>query len=376
MATENRDTELMRRAAELAARGRFGTSPNPMVGAVVLSADGRVVGEGWHERFGGPHAEVQALAEAGPAARGGTLVVTLEPCAHQGKTPPCVDAILAAGVRRVVIGMHDPNPAAAGGADRLRAEGVAVAFDGDTDSLRALNRRWLKWAQERLPWVTLKAAVSLDGRIATRTGHSKWITGAAARRRALELREEHDGILVGIGTVLADDPRLTRRLGLNPGDRWQRIVLDSRLRTPLDSVVVRQSPEMTVLVHTETADGERRRQLADAGVTLLEVAADAAARVDLAELLAALARREIASLLVEGGGTVHGAFVDRDLVDEVVLLVAPLVIGGPAPPAVAGIGADTLERALRLRFVSIERHDEDLELVALRPEDSGVHGAD
>lgn len=375
MTTVDTERDMMRRAAELAARGRFGASPNPLVGAVVLDPRGKVVGEGYHAAFGGPHAEVVALEQAGDHARGGTLFVTLEPCAHHGKTPPCVDAILRAGIRRVVVGMADPTPVAGGGAERLRAEGVVVAFDGDAETLRSLNRRWLKWARERLPWITLKAAVSLDGRIATRTGESQWITGPDARRRSLELREEHDAILVGVGTVLADDPRLTRRLGLNATGRWLRVVLDSRLRTPLESVVVREQPESTLLVHTSGAPRDARERLRDSGVATLEVQADPAGRVALLETLEGLAHREISSVLVEGGGTVHGSFVDLDLVDEVVLMVAPIVLGGSAPPAVGGIGADTLDRALKLRFVSMERHGDDLELVALRREESDVHGA-
>jgi diaminohydroxyphosphoribosylaminopyrimidine deaminase/5-amino-6-(5-phosphoribosylamino)uracil reductase len=378
MAGENRDVDArwMRRAFELASRGRFGASPNPMVGAVVLDQDGRVVGEGYHARCGGPHAEVVALREAGERARGGSLYVTLEPCAHHGRTPPCVDAILSAGIRRVVAAMREPNPNAGGGLDRLRAEGVDAGIGGDSDRARALNRRWLTWVHERRPWVTLKAAVSLDGRIATRTGQSKWITGEAARRRSLELREEHDAIVVGVGTVLADDPLLTRRLGLNPREGWTRIVLDSRLRTPTAAQVVQTDPEQTLVAHTPEAAPAERRRLAAAGVQLLEVAAGADGRVELHQLLEQLARREVAALLVEGGSAVHGAFADAGLVDEAVFFVAPLLIGGSGLSAVGGRGVADLELASRLRFEGIERHGNDLELRALRPEDEDVHGSD
>ena len=378
MAGENRDADArwMRRAFELAARGRFGASPNPMVGAVVLDQDGRVVGEGYHARCGGPHAEVVALREAGERARGGSLFVTLEPCAHHGRTPPCVDAILSAGIRRVVAAMREPNPHAGGGLDRLRAEGVDAGIGGDSDRARALNRRWLTWVQERRPWVTLKAAVSLDGRIATRTGQSKWITGEAARRRSLELREEHDAIVVGVGTVLADDPLLTRRLGLNPREGWTRVVLDSRLRTPTAAQVVQTDPEQTLVAHTPEAAPAERRRLAAAGVQLLEVAAGADGRVELHQLLEQLARREVAALLVEGGSAVHGAFADAGLVDEAIFFVAPLLIGGPGLSAVGGRGDADLELASRLRFEGIERHGNDLELRAVRPEDEDVHGSD
>jgi diaminohydroxyphosphoribosylaminopyrimidine deaminase/5-amino-6-(5-phosphoribosylamino)uracil reductase len=366
----------MRRALNLAKRGRYGTSPNPMVGAVVLDPHGQVVGEGYHAAFGGPHAEVIALQDAGARARGGSLFVTLEPCAHYGKTPPCVDAIISSGVRRVVVAMRDPNPEATGGVERLRAEGVDVSVGGDANGARALNRRWLTWVQERRPWVTLKAAVSLDGRIATRTGKSKWITGEAARQRSLELREEHDAILVGVGTVLADDPRLTRRLGLNRTGSWFRIVLDSRLRTPSDATIVRFDPDLTIIVHTPEASQEDKERLESAGVHLMESPADDSGRVELHQLLTNLAWRGVAALLVEGGAKVHGSFVDADLVDEVVVFIAPILIGGAAPAAVAGTGFADLGLAPRFRFEGIELRGDDLELRAVRPETSDVHGAD
>ena len=251
----------MEHALALAARGRFGASPNPMVGAVVLDAAGQLAGEGYHARYGGPHAEIAALHQAGERARGGTLVVTLEPCTHHGKTPPCTDAIVAAGIRRVLVAMRDPHREAAGRVEHLRAEGVNVTVGRDANGARRLNRRWLTFIEERRPWVTMKAAVSLDGRIATRTGESQWITGEAARRRGLELREEHDAILVGVNTLLADDPHLTRRLGLNPSDSWWRVVLDSRLRTPSSARVLTSSPERTVIAHTTAATAEDRQRL-------------------------------------------------------------------------------------------------------------------
>ncbi len=370
------DAHWMRRALDLAKRGRFGTSPNPMVGAVVLDPQGELAGEGYHAAFGGPHAEVIALREAGARARGGSLFVTLEPCVHHGKTPPCVDAIISSGVRRVVVAMRDPNPHAAGGVERLRAEGVDVNVGGDTNGARALNRRWLTWVQERRPWVTLKAAVSLDGRIATRTGQSKWITGEAARQRGLELREEHDAILVGVDTILADNPRLTRRLGLNRTGSWHRVVLDSRLRTPSQATIVQSDPDLTIIVHTPNAGREDRKRLESAGVHLIESPADQTGRVDVHQLLTRLGQRGVAALLVEGGAKVHGSFVDRDLVDEVVVFIAPILIGGTAPAAVAGTGFADLSLAPRLRFEGIERHGDDLELRAVRPEMNNVHRAD
>ena len=370
------DIRWMERALELAAHGRCGASPNPMVGAVVLDAEGGLAGEGYHAFYGGPHAEVMALAEAGDRARGGTLFVTLEPCAHHGKTPPCVDAVLAAGIRRAVIALADPTPTSRGGADRLRAEGVEVNQELGAERSRILNRRWLHWVRRHRPWVTLKAAVSLDGRVATREGESKWITGEAARERGLELREEHDAILVGVETILADDPQLTRRLGLNPISGWRRVVLDTRLRTPSDAVVVRTQPEATVIAHTAEAGVEDRRRLREAGVELVELKADDDGRVNLGALLDHLAKREVAALLVEGGPTVHGSFNDADLVDEIILFIAPFVIGGNAPSAVAGAGVATLEAAQRLCFEDIDRHGDDLEIRAVRPEETDVHGVD
>jgi diaminohydroxyphosphoribosylaminopyrimidine deaminase/5-amino-6-(5-phosphoribosylamino)uracil reductase len=347
-----------------------------MVGAVIVDTEGEAAGEGFHAAYGGPHAEIVALVDAGDRARGGTLYVTLEPCAHHGKTPPCVDAIIAAGLRRVVIALSEPTEIAGGGSDRLRAEGIEVQEGPGTERSRILNRRWLHWVRFHRPWVTLKAAVSLDGRVAARGGNSKWITGERARERALELREEHDAILVGVETVLTDDPRLTRRLGLNPVSGWRRIILDSKLRTPTEAVVVKSQPELTLIYHTVEATAEDRRRLREAGVEMVEVRAGDDGRVDLEAVLDHLARREVAALLVEGGPTVHGSFNDAELIDEVALFIAPFVIGGGGLAAVAGRGIATLEAAKHLVFEDIDRHGEDLEIRAVRPEEADVHGTD
>jgi diaminohydroxyphosphoribosylaminopyrimidine deaminase/5-amino-6-(5-phosphoribosylamino)uracil reductase len=366
----------MARALELAALGRYGASPNPMVGAVVLDGEGRLAGEGYHAAFGGPHAEVVALAEAGSNAEGGTLYVTLEPCAHHGKTPPCTEAVIAAGVARVVVAMAEPTRTAGGGMDHLRAEGIEIQEGPGSERSRILNRRWLRWARFHRPWVTVKSAVSLDGRIATRTGQSKWITGEEARHRGLELREEHDAVLVGIDTVLADDPQLTRRLDLNPVDRWKRIILDSTLRTPGEARVVREQPELTIIVHTPEAEAGDRRRLREAGVELVELRAGDDGRIDLNALLDHLARREVTTLLVEGGPTVHGSFHDADLIDEIALFMAPILIGGPAPATVAGRGISTLDMARRFCLETFERHGDDLEIRAVSVEEPDVHGTD
>jgi len=370
------DHRWMDRALHLAALGRCGASPNPMVGAVIVDAHGQLAGEGYHAAYGGHHAEIVALADAGERARGGTIYVTLEPCAHHGKTPPCVNAILAAGLQRVVVALSEPTSQAGGGCDNLRAEGIEVHEGPGAERSRTLNRRWLHWVRFHRPWVTLKAAVSLDGRVATREGHSKWITGEGARDRGLELREEHDAVLVGVETILADDPRLTRRLGLNPVSGWRRIILDSKLRTPTDAVVVQSQPESTLIYHTVEAPVENRRRLREAGVEMFELKADCHGRVEIEAALDHLARREVAALLVEGGPTVHGSFNDADLIDEVALFIAPFIIGGEAPSAVAGRGIATLEVAQRLVFEDIDRHGDDLEIRAVRPEEADVHGAD
>lgn len=370
------DLHWMRLALDLARKGRFGASPNPMVGATVIDANGCLVGEGFHERCGGPHAEVNALAQAAARARGGTIFVTLEPCAHHGRTPPCVDAIIAAGIKRVVVAVNDPNPVASGGLEILRAVGIEVTEGIGCESGRILNRRWLRWAHTRRPWVSAKAATSLDGRIATRTGHSKWITGGEARDRGLELREEHDAICVGIGTVLADDPRLNRRLGLNPGDDWHRVILDSTLRTPNNATVVETDPETTIIAHTAKAAASDRERLENAGVELVELAGDDDGRIDTCALLDYLGNRGITALLVEGGATVHGSFFDADLVDEVFFFVAPLIIGGLAPAAVGGLGAADLELARRFDYEDVRHHGADVELHCVRPEDADVHGSD
>ena len=370
------DVHWMRHALDLARKGRYGASPNPMVGAALIDADGCLVGEGYHERCGGPHAEVNALAQAADSARGGTIYVTLEPCAHHGRTPPCVAAIISAGIRRVVVAVNDPNPVASGGLDILRTEGIEVTEGIGSESGRILNRRWLRWAHNRRPWVSTKAATSLDGRIATRTGHSKWITGTAARDRGLELREEHDAICVGIGTVLADNPRLTRRLGLNLGDNWHRVILDSTLRTPSSATVIESNPETTIIAHTAEAAESDRVRLEAAGVELVELADDDNGRIDLGALLDHLGNRGVTALLVEGGATVHGTFFDADLVDELFFFFAPLIIGGPAPAAVGGIGVADLEMAHRFHLEDVRHHGADLELHCVRPEDADVHGSD
>lgn len=356
----------MRRALRLAEAGRYGASPNPMVGAVVVDSHGEVVGEGAHRRCGGPHAEVEALAAAGMRARGGTMVVTLEPCVHYGRTPPCVDAILAAAVRRVVIGSRDPNPAVHGrGVQALQAAGIEVVEGVEEEACRALNRRFFQFMTTGMPFVALKMAVTLDGKLAARGGRSRWITSEASRREGYALREEFDALLVGVGTVLADDPRLVRHLGLNPDPHLRRVVLDSRLRTPPESTLLRHYPTDVVLFCTDQADLATRRALETTGATVVEVGRDERDRCDLHQVLKWLGGKGVSSILVEGGGETHWSFLQEGLAQRVHVFLAPLLMGGrEAVPAVGGLGFASPQEAVRLAFSEVRRLDGDLVLVA------------
>lgn len=364
--SERRWAELMRRAIGLAAEGRYGASPNPMVGALVVDREGRVAGEGSHRRCGGPHAEIVALEQAGASAVGGTLVVTLEPCVHQGRTPPCTDAILAAGVARVVIGCRDANPLVGGrGVETLRAGGIEVVAGVEEEACTRLAERFFHWVRTGLPHVTLKMAITLDGKIAARGGRASWITSEASRREGYALREEMDALLVGVGTVRADDPRLVRHLELNPDPALRRVVLDSRLRTPPDARLFAHRPEDVTVFTVEGAPRDRWRELTERGATVVEVGDDGHGRCDLRQVLRALGKANVSSLLVEGGGEVHWSFLSERLAQRVHAFLAPLVLGGrEAVPAVGGDGFPSPQEGVRLRFVEVRRLDEDLVLVA------------
>lgn len=328
MAWTPEDERFMRRALGLAKRGSGRTSPNPMVGAVVVR-DGRVVGEGFHERIGGPHAEVNALRRAGDWARGATLYVTLEPCNHYGRTPPCTEALIASGIRRVVMGMADPNPkVAGGGADRLRQAGIEVISGVLEEACRRLNQPFIKWVTHGRPYVTLKCAATLDGRMATRTGDSRWVTGERSRRLVHELRAAVDAVLVGIGTALADDPLLTARLGRKKVRQPLRIVLDTHGRLPVASQLVKTARESPVLVAcAETVPKEVRERFSSHGVAVVAVPQVEPFGLDLSALLDELGRRSVTSVLVEGGARVHGAFLDGALADDFHFFYAPKILG-------------------------------------------------
>jgi diaminohydroxyphosphoribosylaminopyrimidine deaminase / 5-amino-6-(5-phosphoribosylamino)uracil reductase len=348
-----------------AERGRGRTHPNPIVGALVV-AGGRVIARGHHERAGGPHAEVVALGKAGARARGADLYVTLEPCDHHGRTPPCTEAILAAGVRRVVVGSVDPNPLVHGrGIRRIRAAGVRVEVGALGAECDRANEQWFKFITRKVPWVVLKAAVTLDGKLATRSGDSRWVTGPAARARVHELRDRLDAVLVGIGTVLADDPRLTAR---GPGQRDPaRIVVDPRARLPLGSRLLRQRPLAgTILAVTLAAPPARVRALEQAGATILRCRHDREGRIVLRDLLRRIAGRGLTTVLVEGGARIHGSFLRERLWDELLLFFAPKVLGQDAPSWAAMPSPPSMGRALEARITGTARLGPDL-LVMARP---------
>lgn len=341
--SEARDARFMRLAIEAAAGGR--TSPNPHVGAVVVAGD-TVIGTGFHEGPGQAHAEVAALRAAGERARGATLYCTLEPCNHHGRTPPCTEAILASGIARVVVGSRDPKQYPTGpGLDRLRAMGIAVETDVLARETAAVIEDFTCLVTHRRPLVVGKAAVTLDGRIATASGDSKWITGEAARTESHRMRDRADAVMVGIETVLADDPALTVRHV--PGRDPARIVLDTALRTPVSAKLLTGG---ALLVHGASAGADRRVALEGAGARLLEAPLGPDGRLDLGWLLSELGKRDVMRLLVEGGGRVLGALLDAELVDRMAVFVAPLVLGDPLarPLAHRATAVQNVAQATRL----------------------------
>lgn len=347
----------MTRAVELAARGLGRTAPNPVVGCVVLDAAGAVVGEGWHSRAGGPHAEVEALAAAGDAARGGTAVVTLEPCRHTGRTGPCTSALLAAGVARVVVAVPDPTETAGGGADLLRRNGVEVVEGVGRAAAEHGNRAWLHAVRTGRPWVTWKLATTLDGRTSAADGTSRWITGATARAAVHRLRAERDAVLVGAGTLRADDPHLAVR-GLDDVTQPLRVVLDPRAEIALTARVL-DDVAPTLVVVAEDADATR---LTAAGVDVLALPVGERG-LDLAALLAALHGRGLHSVLLEGGAHLAASAVAADLVDEVVAHIAPALLGAGSP-VLADAGITTITEALRLTTTDVARLGDDVAVTA------------
>ena len=351
------DKFYMQRALTLAAKAKGRTSPNPMVGAIIVKA-GEVIAEGWHERAGQPHAEVVALSIAGENAKDADMYVTLEPCSHQGRTGPCTDAIIKAGIKRIFVAMRDPNPLVSGkGVGKLKNAGINVQEGILEEQAANLNEIFLKWITKKVPFVACKYAMTLDGKIAAQTGDSKWITGEKARERVHLLRDTYDTILIGIGTVLADNPELTCRLpnGRNP----VRVILDSRARMPCQSKLLHDEQARTIVATTELAPKESVKRIKSSRAEIIQTKS-VNGRVDLHNLLIYLAQNELTSVLVEGGGQVHGAFFKENLVDKVYAFIAPKIIGGKEALApVGGIGVDKVADAVLLKNINIEQIGED-----------------
>jgi diaminohydroxyphosphoribosylaminopyrimidine deaminase/5-amino-6-(5-phosphoribosylamino)uracil reductase len=354
--TDRRDAAFMEMAYGLAEKGAGRTSPNPCVGAVIVK-DGRVIGHGHHEGPGRPHAEIVALRRAGPRANGATLYVTLEPCVHWGRTPPCVGPVLSAGFRRIVISALDPNPLVAGrGARRLKRSGMDVEVGLLAARNGRLNEAVSNYVTRGVPFVTLKAAVSLDGKLAARSGDARWISSAAARDYMHLVRAENDALLVGIGTVLADNPRLTVRHALWPDKAFTRVVLDAELRMPPRARLLSMHRRGRVLVFARDGAARAKRDaLARRGAEIVELP-QRGGRFDLSRVLAELGRRDIASLMVEGGGQVATSFLEARLADKAIFTLAPLLIGGrDAVQVFGGEGAARIKDALALRSVTAFR---------------------
>ncbi len=355
------DEGFMRRALGLARKGEGRVSPNPLVGAVIVR-EGRIIAEGYHRRYGENHAEIDAIVNAKEPVEGATFYITLEPCSHYGKTPPCVDALIATRPGRVVVGMIDPNPLVSGrGIAVLQRHGIETKTGVLEEECQRQNEVFFKYIRTGVPFVTLKFALTLDGRIATAAGHSRWISSPSSLRFAHRLRRAHDAILVGAETVLKDDPELTCRLvrGKNP----LRIVVDSRLRTSPEARVfdVHRSP--TIVAATRKAPEERRLLFEQKGIEVLELDEDEGGRVNLRGLLNILGQRKIASLLVEGGAGVNTSFLKEHLVDRLIAILSPKIVGAGIN-AVGDLGIRRMENALRLSYERITRRGDDLILDA------------
>lgn len=361
------DEEYMQRALALAVKAEGDTSPNPMVGCVIVDDEGNIVGEGYHHKAGEPHAEVNALAEAKHLAKGATAYVTLEPCAHYGRTGPCCVALARAGIKKVVVACTDPNPKVAGqGIEYLRLQGVEVVTGVCEKEALRLNERFFTWITKERPFITLKYAMTLDGKIATANADSKWITGEAARTFAHRLRRQHDAVLVGIGTVLADDPELTTRMvqGKNP----VRVVLDTKLRISLMATVLNPAAETIIFTGMEADEDKANALNALPNVEVVRLSAEEG-KLPIAKVVAALAERGITSLLVEGGSSVHGAFYDAGLADRVYAFVAPKIIGGKnALPPVGGAGSEFVAEGWLLEEVEVQKLGTDIMVTGLVPE--------
>ncbi len=352
------DERWMKKVLRLAEKGRGRTSPNPMVGAILVK-DGEVAGEGYHAKAGEAHAEIIALQQARGEARGAVLYLNLEPCMHYGKTPPCAPQVIESGVKRVVIGMEDPNPLVKGkGIEMLRKAGLDVGVGILEKECQRLNEAFCKYILKKEPFVILKVAATLDGKLATRNGESKWISGEASRRFVHKLRDQVDGVLVGIGTILKDDPQLTARIkgGRNP----YRIVLDSRLKIPEEAKVIGTSPSKAIIATTEFAPKDKIEKLEKRGVQVL-ILDSQEGKINLKSCLSKLGEIGMMSLLVEGGSQINGSFLDEGLIDKLFFFLSPKLIGDHQALGIfGGRGVSSLEEAIALKGMKARRVGEDI----------------
>ncbi len=355
------DKEYMKLALTIAKSAQGQTSPNPLVGAVIVK-DGEIVGIGAHLKAGEAHAEVHALQMAKEKATGATMYVTLEPCSHYGKTPPCANLIIEKNIRKVLVATVDPNPQVAGrGIAMLRQAGIDVEVGLLKEEADELNQVFYHYIQTKMPFVTVKSASSLDGKTATHRGESKWITSSAAREDVQHYRHQHDSILVGINTVLADNPSLTTRLA-SGGKNPIRIILDSKLRIPLDATVVTDGKTPTWIVTSNQADCSKQKLLSDKGIKIINMKSPT---IEIKELLSVIGENGITSVFVEGGSEVIASFIAAKKVNQLVTYIAPKLIGGKkSPTVVGGVGFPTMEEVLQLEFVSVERIGADIKIVS------------
>ncbi len=360
----DRDHDYMRVALSEARKGLGRTSPNPCVGAVIVN-NGQIVGRGYHKKAGTPHAEIHALADAGSAAQGATMYVTLEPCNHTGRTPPCSRAVYDSGISRVVIGLKDPNPLACGGVDYLQEHGLEVKCGVCEEECRMINNPFIKHIRTGLPWVVMKAALSLDGKITYQQGRGGSITGEKSKKLVHNLRNQLDAILIGADTAAIDDPSLTTRLREPKSRDPLRIIIDSTLRTDPDSrIFLQESDAETWIFCTSSTkrsslQEKREQDLMRAGAKIFKVSATENSRVDLKEVLKILGKNNILSLLVEGGASIFGSFIRHDLVDEVYLLLAPFFVGDQGQPLLTGYFSNERDQVKRLRDIMLSRVGED-----------------
>lgn len=348
----------MERALELALKGIGGVNPNPLVGAVIVKDD-QIIGEGYHECYGEAHAERNAVKNAIKPVEGSTIYVTLEPCAHHGKTPPCVDLLIEKKFKKVVIGMLDPNSLVAGKSiEKLKKHGIEVVVGVKEEECKKINEIFIKYITSKIPFVILKSGMSLDGKIATYTGKSKWITSKESREDSQNLRNRVHSIMVGVNTIIADDPELTCRI--NENKKLIRIIVDTKLRIPMDSKVIKNKDKLTIVATTVNSNEKKKHELRDLGIKVIEVS-EKKNKVDLNELVTTLGKEGIDSILIEGGGTLNFSALEEKLVDKAIFYIAPKILGGEkSKSCIAGTGFSELAEVPKLKDISYRKIGEDL----------------